>query len=69
MAKNVRIIAGEVVYDEGEQSITWEIEHDQWVKLELPDGRVFAQIDPDDLLAMAEIIKRMQWGTWIINEN
>ena len=69
MAKSVRIIAGEVVYDNGEQPITWEIEHDCYVTLELPDGRVFGQIDPDDPLAMAEIIKRMQWGTWTINEN
>ena len=69
MAKSVRIIAGEVVYNEGEQPITWEIEHDCFVTMELPDGRVFGQIDPDDLLAMAEIIKRMQWGTWTIHEN
>ena len=69
MAKSVRIIAGEVVYDNGEQPITWEIEHDCYVTLALPDGRVCGQIDPDDLLAMAEIIKRMQWGTWTIHEN
>jgi hypothetical protein len=69
MAKSVRIIAGEIIHDDGEHPITWEIEHDCYVTLELPDGRVFGQIDPDDLLAMAEIIKRMQWGTWTIHEN